>query len=134
MDNTQRKMLVVEDEEGLREMLVIVFEDEGYQVEAAENGEQAWNMLNENSYAILVTDLYMPKMNGVELIGKCQNAFPETKIVLISGGGRELEAESGSGLVVFMGEEIEIDMFLKKPYKLDELLAVLDGVFSSSLT
>ena len=130
MDNAQIKILVVEDEEGLREMLVIVLEDEGYQVDEAEDGAQAWEMMNGTSYAILVTDLYMPKMNGIELIGKCQNAFPKTKTLLISGGGRELEAESGSGLVVFMGKKIETDMFLKKPYKLDELLAAIDKLLS----
>ena len=126
MGNSQIQILVVEDEKHLREMLVIVLEDEGYQVDAAEDGEQAWNMMNINPYFILATDLYMPNMNGIELITKCQSAFPETKIILISGGGRELEAETGSGLVTFMDKKIEIDMFLKKPYNLDELLSVVD--------
>lgn len=126
VDNIQKRILVAEDEDSLREMFVIIFEDEGYLVDAAENGEQAWELINKNHYDLLVTDLYMPKMNGFELILQVQESFPALKIILVSGGGREVSAEHGKGAVTFNSKEISIDMFFKKPGNLDELVSVAE--------
>ena len=126
MSNSIKKLLVVEDDKFLREMLVIVFEEEGYQLDAAVNGEEAWELLSKNDYALLITDMYMPKMNGLELVIKCQASFPEIKTIVISGGGREVEAEHGQGHVKLMDKEVDVDVFLKKPYDLDEMFWVVE--------
>ena len=102
-------------------MLVMVFEDENYQIDAVSNGAEAWDLLNEKQYRLLITDMYMPKMNGIELVAKCQESFPAIKTMIISGGGREVEAEHGQGHVKFMDKEINVDVFLKKPYDLEEM-------------
>ncbi|MCW8922168.1 MAG: response regulator [Gammaproteobacteria bacterium] len=124
------KILVVEDDKFLREMLALVFEEEGYQADAVADGEAAWERLNKQHYALLITDMYMPKMNGVELVTKCQKSFPEIKTVVISGGGREVEAEHGKGRVKLYNKEIQADIFLKKPYNLDEMFTIVDRLLS----
>lgn len=126
MDDSPSRILVAEDEDSLREMLVIVFEDEGYHVDAAANGKDAWDLMIANNYDLLATDLYMPQMNGVDLILKCQGFFPKTKTILTSGGGKEIEAKHGEGLVKFLEQEIKVDMFLKKPWNLSEMLSFVD--------
>lgn len=126
-----KKILIVEDEVFLREMLTIVLEDENYQFNAVSNGEEAWDLLNKNQYGLLMTDMYMPKMNGIELIEKCKGSFPEIKIILISGGGRDLEAEHGKRQVKYMDKEIEVDVFLKKPYDLDEMISVVEELLGN---
>jgi len=120
-----RKILIVEDDKFLREMLVMVFEEENYQIDAAENGEQAWDMLNKNNYGLLMTDMYMPQMNGIELIKKCQLSFPELKTVIISGGGREVIAEHGKKYVRIKDQGVEVDVYLKKPCDMDEMFSVV---------
>jgi len=126
MAANQKKILVVEDDDSLRDMLVIIFEDEDYYVAAASNGEQALQMLDEEYFDLLATDLYMPKVNGFELSIQCQKKHPETKIILFSGGGREITATHGKGDVQFQDEKIKIDMFIKKPCDLTELLGVIE--------
>lgn len=126
MKNSDKRILVAEDETSLREMLVLVLEDEDYQVDATANGNEAWELMNKNPYDLLATDLYMPAMNGVELILACQKSFPETKIILFSGGGKEIEAEHGKQLVKFLGQEIQVDVFLQKPCDLEDMLSAIE--------
>lgn len=123
MNNSQKRILIAEDETTLNEMMVIVLEEEEYQVDSADNGEEAWELLSKNKYDLLATDLYMPIMNGIELIKKCQKSYPETKILLLCGGGKELQATHGNPNIKFNEEPIKIDMFLKKPYELTSLLS-----------
>ena len=125
MNNLKKRILVAEDEDALRNMIVMVLKDEGYQVDAAANGNEAWELMNTNHYDLLATDLYMPQMNGIELIFTCQEPFPETKIILFSGGGKELDAEHGNQYVKFLDQEIKVDVFLKKPCDLGEMLSVV---------
>ena len=131
MIDLQKKILVAEDDEFLRDMLVLVLKDEKYQVDAAENGMEAWALMSANKYDLLATDLYMPKMNGYELILKCQQSFPKTKIILFSGGGKEIEAEHGSEKFKFLDDEVKVNMFLKKPCNLNEILGSVENVLAS---
>lgn len=126
MDKSQNRILVVEDEDSLRDMFVLVFEDEEYQVDAAANGLEAWELMTTNHYDLLMTDMFMPQMNGIELIQKCQNSGIAIKIILICGGGREFEADPGKGLVKYQGQEINVDTYLKKPCRLDEIMSVAE--------
>lgn len=126
MANSQKKILIAEDEPSLREMLVMVLEDEDYQVNAAADGEEACCMMNSNHYDLLLTDQFMPKMNGFELISKCLDAFPATKTILVSGGGGGLEAEHGKGTIKFQNQQLNVDIFLKKPCNLEELISIVE--------
>ena len=131
MDKAAIKILVVEDEELLRDILALVLSDEGYQVEIATNGEEAWEKLNDDSYDLLATDLFMPKMNGFELVLKVQRAFPGLKIIMISGGGKEVEAIDGNNVITYQEQTAEVDVFLKKPYSIELLLSRVEQALTS---
>ena len=122
------KILIVEDDDLLREMQVTVFEEENYQIDAVANGKEAWDLLNKNQYGLLLTDLFMPQMNGIELAEKCKESFPTIKVIIISGGGRDVKAEHGKGLVKLLDKEVEVDVFLKKPCDIDEMLSAVEGL------
>jgi len=128
MNNAKIKILIAEDEENLREMLILVLKDEGYQVDEAADGLQAWNLLNKNHYDLLVTDLFMPKMNGFDLIIKCHDLFSKTKTILLSGGGKEIEAKHGSRNIKYLDQETEVDVYLKKPCNLNEFLSTIEKI------
>lgn len=126
MENSKKKILVVEDESSLRDMFVMVLQDEDYQVDAAADGSEAWKLLSSNHYDLLATDLYMPVMNGIDLILACQESFPNIKTILFSGGGRDFDAENGQDHVTFNGREIKVNIFLKKPCDLNDLLSTVE--------
>ena len=82
------KILVVEDQDAMRESLVIAFKDEGYQVEGVASGEEAIQRLNSNNvYDLVVTDLKMKKVDGLEVLKAVKNANASTEVVLITAYG-----------------------------------------------
>lgn len=82
------KILVVEDQDAMRESLVIAFKDEGYQVEGVASGEEAVQRLNSNNvYDLVVTDLKMKKVDGLEVLKAVKNANSSTEVVLITAYG-----------------------------------------------
>lgn len=81
------KILVVEDQDAMRESLVIAFKDEGYQVEGVASGEEAIQRLSNNVYDLVVTDLKMKKVDGLELLKAVKNVNSSTEVVLITAYG-----------------------------------------------
>lgn len=128
MNKPQKRILVVDDDEMLREMHTTIFEEENYLVDSASDGNEAWALLKAQHYDLLATDMFMPKLNGFELIIKCQKEFPGLKTILLSGGGKDVEAEHGQKHVKHLDQDIEIDVFLKKPFDLDEMLSFVEKI------
>ena len=83
----EQKILLVDDEEGIRKVLSISLADIGYQVLAAENGEEALQIFKEMQPQIVLTDIKMPGMNGIELLKKIKEERPETEVIMITGHG-----------------------------------------------
>jgi DNA-binding NtrC family response regulator len=77
-------ILVVDDEEIVRESLLDWLREDGYQVEAAEDGFKALEKFRDRSWDIALIDLKMPKMDGLELLGKIKEIRPQTQVVIIT--------------------------------------------------
>ena len=84
MKNT---ILLVDDEDDLREVLDISLTDTGYDVLTAENGAQALNILKETDVPVVITDIKMPGIDGIELLRKIKNNNPETEVIMLTGHG-----------------------------------------------
>ena len=82
------KILLVEDDDLVRDMLTQVLERATHQVICAANGEEATEVLKNDSPDIMVTDIIMPKKSGITLISEVKNRHPNMEIIAISGGGR----------------------------------------------
>jgi signal transduction histidine kinase/FixJ family two-component response regulator len=82
-----KKLLLVDDEEGIRKVLSISLSDSGYQVFTAENGEQALAIFQRESPPIVLTDIKMPGMDGIELLQKIKHQNPDTEVIMITGHG-----------------------------------------------
>lgn len=82
------KILLVEDDELVRDMLVQVLQRAGHEVICAADGEEATDILREAKPDIMVTDIIMPKKSGITLISEVKNRHPQMDIIAISGGGR----------------------------------------------
>lgn len=79
-----KRILVVEDEPNMRLLVFEELSDAGYDVDEAENGEEALRKFSERTYDLVTIDIEMPGMNGLELAGKLREIRRETKLVLLT--------------------------------------------------
>ncbi|MDX1906291.1 MAG: sigma-54 dependent transcriptional regulator [Bacteroidia bacterium] len=79
------KILIIDDEEVIRSTLREILEYEEYEVETAADGKEGLDMALENTYDVVICDIKMPKMNGLEVLEKAMEAKPDTPFVMISG-------------------------------------------------
>ena len=110
-----QKILLVDDEEGIRKVLGISLADSGYEVLLAANGEEALRIFRENRPGIVLTDIKMPGMDGIELLKKIKDESPDTEIIMITGHG-EME-------LAIQSLKFDATDFITKPIN-DDVLAI----------
>ncbi|MFZ0450155.1 MAG: response regulator [Desulfatiglandaceae bacterium] len=90
-----KRILLVDDEEGIRKVLAISLRDKGYEVFTAEGGDRALEIFDRHEPSIVLTDIKMPGMDGIELLQKIKSSNPETEVIMITGhGDMELAIQS----------------------------------------
>jgi ATP-dependent Lon protease len=115
-------VIIAEDNAELRTTMKFGLEAAGYEVRAATNGAGALAQ-NARSSDILITDLFMPDMDGFEAIDTFKRRFPATRILVISGEAGRVKSEYLSAAAL-----IGVDATLKKPLDLPTLLAALEDL------
>jgi len=85
MEPNNKRVLVVEDHPGLRDLTAIRLISAGYTVHGAANGFDALEQMEKYSIDVVVTDHHMPKMNGFELLLACRKKWPGIPVVFLSG-------------------------------------------------
>ena len=83
----ENDLLIVDDEKGIRKMLAITLADRGFSVHTAENGRQALKLFRQVKPSIVLTDIKMPDMDGIELLRRIKQEDKETEVVMITGQG-----------------------------------------------
>ncbi|MDQ1331021.1 MAG: hypothetical protein QG578_1286 [Thermodesulfobacteriota bacterium] len=83
----EKTILIVDDEEGIRKVLGISLSDMGYKVISAENGETALALFRNIKPQIVLTDIKMPNMDGIELLRSLKEEAPDTEVIMITGHG-----------------------------------------------
>ncbi len=116
------RILVIDDDEQVRTVLLRSLEYEGYQVMEAPNGKVGMELIREEPFDLVVTDIVMPEKEGIEIIGELRQYFPETKIIAISGGARNLRANVVLNTAKILG--VHCTMF--KPFEIDDLLGIIE--------
>ena len=79
------RILLAEDDDDMRRFLVKALENAGYQVSSYDNGLSAYNRLREEPFELLLTDIVMPEMDGIELARKATELDPDIKVMFITG-------------------------------------------------
>ena len=82
-----KKLLLVDDEAGIRKVLGIALSDAGYTVFTAENGTEALDIFRKERPPIVLTDIKMPGIDGIELLQKIKHENPDTEVIMITGHG-----------------------------------------------
>jgi len=107
------KILVVEDNPAVREFIVRALSLDGYDLAAAIDGRQALDMLEMDRFDLLVSDIVMPNVDGIELAQKASMEYPNLKIVMVSGYSQErVRAHNLDSLV---------HRVVAKPFSLEEI-------------
>ena len=91
------KILIIEDEPSIRRVLVKILaeEDKSHKIDEAENGIEAINKIKKDSYDLIISDIKMPKVDGIEVLDFSMKNIPETPVIMISGhGDLDLAVES----------------------------------------
>ena len=109
------RLLVVEDDDTIRETVAEALEMEGFAVTAATNGRSAWDLLSRDSYDLVVLDLMLPGINGLDLCRQLRGGNTPLLILVVSA--RDTETDRVLGL------EVGADDYLIKPFGMRELVA-----------
>lgn len=113
------RILVVDDESGPRNLLKESLSLKGYHVNTAKTGEKACQLIDEASFDLVITDLNMPGLSGIELLNKIRQLSPETHVIIITG-----YASLRSAIDAIRGGAYD---YLTKPFQIDELYVVVNN-------
>ena len=120
----QQTILTIEDDEAIRRGVVDALSFAGYQVIEAGDGELGCQMALTREYDLLLLDLVLPGMQGLEILPQVRNARPTVPVIILSARGEEHDRVSGLRLGA--------DDYVVKPFSVNELLARVDAVLRRS--
>ncbi len=114
------RLLIVDDDEGMRENLAELFESLGYEVRTAANAPDALQVLDEGDVDLLLTDFKMPGPTGIELIVEARKRLPGLRTVLMTAFGDTFtEIES---------RKLGVAGYLSKPFEADEVVSFVERI------
>lgn len=109
------KILVIEDEKRVADLLKIGLEENGYQVLVAYDGEMGWRLFQSYDFQLIISDIILPKLNGFELCQKIRKADEEIPILMLTALGTADDKLEGF--------DVGADDYMVKPFDFRELLA-----------
>jgi two-component system, chemotaxis family, chemotaxis protein CheY len=118
IDNAMR-IMVVDDSEAVRELLSLILKNEGFDVVESNNGKDALKKLNKVNADMLITDLYMPEMNGMQLVERLRSCsrFKFMPVIMVSSENHES--------IIKKAKQIGVDEWLMKPFIRSDIMNVI---------
>lgn len=129
MPHTKATILLVEDEELLRAGVQEVLEIQGYKVITAPDGEQALACLGAQTIDLIITDLVMPKMDGVDFVKQLRKIKPDLPVIVVSGSTRNIMQRYGIDSIQVPGANAS----LPKPFKSVDLIEQVRQLLAARL-
>jgi CheY-like chemotaxis protein len=123
---TLGRILVIDDEEQIRALTRRMLEAAGYDVQEAHSGKAALASVRQQRPDVIITDIAMPDMEGLELIGALRSADPDAKIIAMSGGGTQ-----GPTDYLVLALKYGALRVLPKPFTKATLVAVVNDVLAT---
>ena len=118
------RVLLIEDDASVRRIVRKMLERGRHEVTEAENGRVGLDRLRDSAFDLVITDIVMPEMDGLETLIELRKHHPTLTVIAMSGGGR-------TGNMDFLGsaEKLGASSVLQKPFTLDVLTAAIDRSF-----
>ncbi len=120
----KHKLLIVDDEESIREFLEIMLKKEGYEITCAEDGAKAIEALSKKNFHMVISDLQMPNVTGIELLKHVKDNYPDTVFMMITAFGTTENAVEAMKMGAYD--------YLTKPFKLDEVRLNIQNALRSN--
>ena len=111
------KLLVVDDERGIRYLLSDVLSDAGFEVSMAKDGQESLDQLKDKRFDLVVTDINMPRLDGIEMLKRMKIAGRKEKVIIMTANILDLKLEET--------EVPHVVTQLQKPFKIDSFLNVV---------
>jgi two-component system nitrogen regulation response regulator NtrX len=108
------KVLIIDDEAGIRSSLKGILEDEGFTVKATDTGEEGLHLLQGENFDLILLDIWLPRMSGIEVLKKIKSSEENTQVVMITGHGSVETAVQATKLGAYD--------FLEKPLSLEKVI------------
>jgi ATP-dependent Lon protease len=124
--NKRPRILVVDDEEIARKNLEHILRKENYTVVTAENGLEAVKKMEESDYDVILTDIRMETVNGIEVLEKAKSKYPDTKVIMITGYASINSAIESMKKGAFH--------YIEKPFKVDKVRSVVKQAVEKKLS
>ncbi len=123
-----KRILIIEDDASQRQLFESTLEHAGYKVFEAPDGQAGQELYDQQPCDLVITDIFMPKEDGIETIFALKAQRAKIKIIAISGGGSWAQHGSsyGAGDPLQMAQRFGADRVLKKPIRLQQLVATVD--------
>jgi two-component system nitrogen regulation response regulator NtrX len=119
-----QSILIVDDEQSIRESLTGILQDEGFSPSSAENGEAAIEKVSEEKPDLILLDIWMPGMDGMETLTKIRSIYPDQLVVMMSGHGTIETAVKATKLGAYD--------FIEKPLSLEKVLLCIQNAVKVS--
>lgn len=108
----------------MRDLMRVILEGAGYAVDLAEDGEAGLRALRTQAVDVIVTDIFMPNRDGLELIAQLRADYPAVKVLAVSGGGSVVRGEG----YLATAREIGAHSILAKPFDQQDLLRAVSAL------
>ena len=118
------RILLVDDDADFRCAMKVMLEREGYEVELASDGSRALELRRARPFDVMVTDLFMPQMDGFETMIEARRGSPSLKIIAMSSGGVLCRPDGYLSTAGLVGADASI----RKPFQIEALLEVLSAL------
>jgi DNA-binding NtrC family response regulator len=112
------KALVIDDDLATLELMQFQLKSEGFEVATAENAQKGLTLINENEFDIILTDLNLPDISGIEMVKRAKEIRPDTEIIMVTGFGSTEKAIEATKAGAFY--------YVEKPIEFDELLVLIE--------
>ncbi|MGZ3172364.1 MAG: cell cycle two-component system response regulator CpdR [Croceibacterium sp.] len=119
------RILLAEDDQAMRTYLVRALENAGYSVAAVDRGTAALPLLEVERFDLLLSDIVMPEMDGIELAQRCSEMSPRTKVMFITGF---------AAVSLRPDTELPHSKVLSKPFHLKDLVREVERLFEDRAT
>jgi len=116
-----KKILIVDDEKDITFVLKEFFTSKGYEALVAFSGKEAMGFLNQTGLNLILLDMYLPDMSGLEILREARKTHKDTKIIILTGFSEEYKEEA---------ERMGCDAFLTKPFSVKALIAAAESVLT----
>lgn len=116
-------ILIVDDEKALRQGLVYVLVRLGHTVHEADDGQQALRMVAEQVPDLIITDLFMPEKDGIEIVREMRSLHPQLPLIAMTGG-----IQGDTDTFLKMAKRLGVDATLSKPFSIQEFRAIVEKV------